>query len=176
MREKSMYEIETIYDKETLIEFQKVVDGTLRAKQLRIMRILLFVLGVCGFVLGGLWIYFGQIVPALSGFVMGAAFLAVGIFYEKYRMMGKKHDVSRNLHKVTYVFNREYYGSEDSTGVHKTAYTAIKNICESDTVFAIMIGRRQGFVLDKKRFVRGTPEQFRAFIEKKTGLSVQTLQ
>lgn len=165
-----MFEVETIYDKETLIAFQTLIDNTIRAKRKNFKRWLALALGIIGLVLGIMWVSIGQAVPAVSAFIMAAAFLAVAIFFQKYSMLGKKHEVNQDVHNIRYTFAKDGYTTHDKYGYHKSPYTAIKYICESDYCYALMLDKRRGFVLKKKGFIKGTAEEFRHFIEGKTGL------
>lgn len=52
-------------------------------------------------------------------------------------------------------------------------YQQIMASAETKDYFVLMLDRRHGQVYDKKGFSRGTPEEFRSFIHKKTGQKPQ---
>lgn len=75
--------------------------------------------------------------------------------------------------EVNAAFQDDYY-------IHRTQgaetwwnYGQIKAAAETEDYFALLLSRNQGQVYDKKGFSWGTPEEFRALIQKKTGLHVQ---
>lgn len=71
----------------------------------------------------------------------------------------------------------------DSFYVHRTQaaeswlpYREIKAVCETKEYFALLQSRNHGHIYDKNGFSWGTPEEFRAFIQQKTGLKIQKVQ
>lgn len=73
--------------------------------------------------------------------------------------------------------------SEDSCYVHRTQsgesrwpYRQIKLIAETEDYFILLLDRNHGQVYDKKGFSWGTQEEFRALLEKKTGLKIQRMR
>ena len=72
---------------------------------------------------------------------------------------------------------------KDSSYVHRTQaaeswwpYTEIRAFCESKDYFALLLGRSHGQIYDKNGFTWGTPDEFREFIQQKTGLKVQYIK
>ena len=55
-------------------------------------------------------------------------------------------------------------------------YQQIMAAAETKDYFVLMLDRRHGQVFDKKGFSCGTPEEFRDFIRKKTGLKTQLIR
>ena len=55
-------------------------------------------------------------------------------------------------------------------------YDQIKAVAETEDYFALLLGKSQGQVYDKKGFSWGTPEDFRTLIQQKTGLRVQKVR
>lgn len=72
---------------------------------------------------------------------------------------------------------------DGSCYVHRTQaaeswwpYREIQAICETEDYFALLLSRNHGQIYDKKGFSWGTPDEFREFIQKKTGLKVQKVR
>ena len=55
-------------------------------------------------------------------------------------------------------------------------YSQIKAAVETKDYFVLLLDRSHGQVYDKKGFSWGTPDEFREFIRKQTGLKVQTIK
>lgn len=55
-------------------------------------------------------------------------------------------------------------------------YDQIKAVAETEDYFALLLGKSQGQVYDKKGFSWGTQEEFRTLIQQKTGLRVQKVR
>ena len=78
--------------------------------------------------------------------------------------------------EVNAAFQEKYY-------VHRTQgaetwwnYDQIKAVAETEDYFALLLGKSQGQVYDKKGFSWGTPEDFRTLNQQKTGLRVQKVR
>ncbi len=55
-------------------------------------------------------------------------------------------------------------------------YSQIRVVVETGDYFALLLDRKHGQVYDKKGFSWGTEEEFRALIQKKTGLKIQVVR
>ena len=84
--------------------------------------------------------------------------------------------VAPGSREVNAAFQEKYY-------VHRTQgaetwwnYDQIKAVAETEDYFALLLGKSQGQVYDKKGFSWGTPEDFRTLIQQKTGLRVQKVR
>ena len=55
-------------------------------------------------------------------------------------------------------------------------YSQIRVAVETRDYFALLLDRKHGQVYDKKGFTWGTEEEFRALIQKKTGLKIQAVR
>ncbi len=72
---------------------------------------------------------------------------------------------------------------KDDHYIHRTKgsetwwnYRQIKAIGESEEYFAFVLDKNHGQIYRKDGFVWGTPEDFRAFIQKKTALKIQKVR
>lgn len=84
--------------------------------------------------------------------------------------------VAPGSREVNAAFQEKYY-------VHRTQgaetwwnYDQIRAVAETEDYFALLLGKSQGQVYDKKGFSWGTPEDFRTLIQQKTGLRVQKVR
>ncbi len=55
-------------------------------------------------------------------------------------------------------------------------YSQIERVVENRDYFALLLDRKHGQVFDKKGFSWGTEEEFKALLQKKTGLKVQYIR
>ena len=72
---------------------------------------------------------------------------------------------------------------QDNCYIHRTQagetwwnYSQIRAVAETEDYFALLLGRSQGQIYSKKGFSWGTPDEFRTFIQKKTGLKMQRVR
>ena len=84
------FEVETVYDKQTIFAFQDVLNRTLRTKRIQFARLTFLVAGSVCIIYGFLWLWAkSQVdmspVPAISSFLAGIPLLLLGLFYSKYK-------------------------------------------------------------------------------------------
>ena len=62
-----------------------------------------------------------------------------------------------------------------STEIEKVVhnYTAFAALAETDKYFVLYLNKYAGYVLTKEGFLQGKPEDFRAFIQQKTGKTIR---
>lgn len=172
------FEVETTYDKPTVQAFQRILNRTVRYKRLCAVRIITIVIGCVSIAYGCLWLWAkaamdASLVPAISGFIAGAVFLLIGIFYEAYLNKFSRHMVEKTPVTIRYSFDKHGYSTITGKQSVRSIYGILHNIYEGEGHFVLMLDRRRGFVLDKSRFLTGDPEEFRRFVEERTGKAVQ---
>ena len=173
------FEMETTYDRETLLAFQQILNQTVRTRRIRLVR-------VCSFLVAGLSMLYGLIwlitsiqtgvtwIPAISGFLMCAIFLAIGLLYEARMARLSRHLGYNTPVTVRYSFHENGYTTGKGKSAVHTPYRALRILCCRDHYDVLMLDRRRGFVVDHSRFLRGDPGAFRALLEERTGLRFQT--
>ena len=173
------FEMETTYEQPTVRAFQNILNRTVRAKRIRLVRILTFVVGCGALAYGLLWLWAAvaegvSAVPAVSGLAAGTIFLLLGIFYKKYINRSGRHMVNQQPVTIRYAFDCHGYSTLSGKNRQISPYRIIHDICSGDGYYVIMLDRRRGFVLDKSRFLSGDPEKFAPFLEERTGKPIQT--
>lgn len=173
------YEVETAYDIQTLQKLEKILNQTLRAGRIRATRIIAFIIGVFSICYGLLWLwaYFNVssnelLIPALSGFLAGGLFILLALFYDKYLQRRKRKNNSQTI-AYRYSFDKNGYTTEIGQKRMHSAYNIIKSLYSDDSCYVLMLNRRSGFLLNKSDFTSGNADNFREFIEKQTGKTIQ---
>lgn len=77
---------------------------------------------------------------------------------------------------VNAAFQDNSYVCRTQAGENWYPYSSIQAAAETEDYFVLLLDRRHGQVYDKKGFSLGTPEEFREFIRKKTGLKIQEIR
>lgn len=87
------------------------------------------------------------------------------------------HQVLPNSREVNTTFkNDSSYVVRTQAAESWYPYRQIEAICETEEYFALLLGRNHGQIYDKKGFTWGKPDEFREFIQKKTGLKIQKIR
>lgn len=74
------------------------------------------------------------------------------------------------------IFTEEGYRSETDMGSTEWKYENISVMARAGDYFVFLFGRNHGQVFDRRTLTGGTAEEFAAFLQEKTGLTVQTVK
>ena len=175
-----MYQVKTLYQKEDIKAFHKLVGGYVSKTRLMVSRYSLIIVGAAMIVIGLTSVVSAPLL-CLVCVVVGAAMLWPGIAYYDYlarkswkiwnRVQGKGKPQLYTFDESTVT---EGEGEQKITAPYSEVYAAY----ESEDHFFLFMSRRDGYIMKKSDFVEGDPAQFAAFLQEKTGRSVQkvTLQ
>lgn len=104
--------------------------------------------------------------------VPGMVFLILGLWFDK--LGSSKKAVIKNQSKVakqagtiTFTDETQNFSSEFESSSLK--YSAFEALVETENTFFLFVGRNQAVTVGKDEFSFGTPDEFRAFIQEKTG-------
>lgn len=79
--------------------------------------------------------------------------------------------------EVNAAFSQETcYTLRSQAGEEWWPYQQVRLAAETKDYFFLLLDRRRGHIFDKTGFAWGTPEEFRALIQKKTGQKVQRMR
>lgn len=169
-----LFDISTTYNKDAVLEFHEILNRTIRCKRIRTVRIVTIVVAAACFIYALLWAFVNfDIIPVLFGIVFGCAFLALSFNYEKFTNQSGRSLVTDPPITEHYVFGKDGYQSGSCGKMRKNQYGIIGAVCENENFYVVMIGHNRGFLLDKRNFKKGNPEDFHSFIEEKTGREIQ---
>ena len=172
------FEMETTYDRPTVQALQDILNTTVRARNIRLIQICSFLVAGLSLIYGVIWLgaYLQlkvTVVPAISGFLMCAIFLFVGLTHKSRMNRQGRHMVNQTPMTVRYSFHENGYTTGKGADAEHTPYRLLRFLCCSGKYDVLMLNRRRGFVIDHSRFTQGDPEKFRAFLEERTGLTFQ---
>ena len=133
----------------------------------------------------GLLMAFGLHLLLIGAFemVVGALFLISGFYLSRpqpqsctrwAKRMWKKYQASGQLY--TCRFTDDGCWINDSKSDHRYHYDALEALWEDPERFYLAIPGNRYFILRKCSFIQGTPEEFLAFWEARTGKPVQQVQ
>lgn len=89
--------------------------------------------------------------------------------------LGKKR-LLEGLKRSVVVFKEDCYSSETELGKSEFTYDKISTIAETEDYFIFVFDKLHGQVYDKAHLSGGTVEEFRRFIQDKTGKELQNLK
>ena len=124
--------------------------------------------GLLGFFIG-----LAVIVPGISGLVMCVIFLFIGLRYKSRLERQGRHMVHQTPVTIRYSFHENGYTTGKGKEAAHTPYRLLRTLCCGGNYDVLMLDRRRVFVIDHSRFLQGDPEQFRKFLEERTGLTFQ---
>ena len=183
------FETRTVTDRNLMKQMARYTCKSLRQ---RILMVLTVCVGLMLFRLYGSylnpriirWAFSSDNSNGLSSFILAWIFLLFGalfILYPLYapRIMARKY-WSRFKHLAGSVntnrFFDDYFASETQGSSSVAQYESIFEIVETKEAFGLKKDKLFGAVLPKSAFTIGSPDDFRAFIEGKTGKKVRFIR
>lgn len=175
------FEMETTYDQPTVLAFQRILNQTVRARRIRLVRICSFLVAGLSLVYALIWFAAGvqagvTLVPAVSGLLMCGVFLAIGLLYETYLIRLGRHLVNQTPVTIRYSFHESGYTTGKGKDAVHSPYRVLRSLCCDSNYDVLMLDRRHGFIIDHQHFLQGDPGRFRAFLEDHTGKIFQIAQ
>ena len=168
---------QTVYDRKALRTMARALRKTIRKKHSRRSHILGWIIVALGLLLSFL--------PGENGFVVtGKAVLTWmivaimvaaliwedrinGYFAEKRALPGTKHTAA--------AFDEEGYTTVNEAGETRWKYENIQMVAETEEYFVFVLNVNHAQAYQKRSIAGGTVEEFRVFLEKKLGKSVEQI-
>ncbi len=104
-----------------------------------------------------------------------AAILLVFCFEDKLNGYIAKKRMIKDLDKAVCTFGEESYISETNVGKSEFKYDRVQALAETADYFVFVFDFSHAQIYDKKQLKGGTLEEFRKFIEAKTGKEIQVI-
>lgn len=107
-------------------------------------------------------------------------FLLVGFVLWRYLHPAKEvrdlyqSNVIQKEQKFTFAFYPKHLRISNMTQYQTVKYSKLYRIYETPTFFYLYIDRSHSYLLDKNKFLIGTPEEFKLFIKKKCHFKFRT--
>lgn len=168
---------ETTYDQKALTAMARTLRLTLRKKRSRRSHIFGFILMIICVLLvipGGENYEFGmnKVITALVALVL----LVVLIFEDRINGYVARKRMLAGTDRSVAVFTEEGYTSEVEVGKSEWSYERMQLIAETRDYFVFVFSQSHAQVYDKAHLSGGTAEEFREFIARKTGKSVEYIK
>ena len=117
-----------------------------------------------------------QIPVGVWSYVVLAAMLALLLTEDRLNAwVSMRQLLPGSAHSVT-VFTPDEYSVATDTTETVYHYANITSLCEAEGYFIFFLGTRHGQMFDKRGFQSGTADEFRAFIEAKTGMHFRKIK
>ena len=176
LRGDGMFIIQTQIDQKAMIALAKIRRKTLRrGRSAPVRRLAWFVVAVelilaWLFVRAGGWSW-------LTNVLMAGIMLACILGEDRVNGMLALRQVLPSGRQVNTTFKNDSCYIQRTQGAETWwNYSQIRAIGETSEYFALLLGKGHDQIYDKKGFSWGNPEEFGAFIQRKTGLKIQHIK
>lgn len=172
------FKIETTYNQKALTAMAKGLRKTIRKKRSKRSHIFGWIVVMLALLLSlipgenGFEITFKTIVTWLTG----ALIIVVMIWEDALNGYIARKRMLPGTEKVTARFDDNGYYSEAEFAKSEWKYEKIQRIAETKKYFVFVFNQSHAQVYSKKRLTGGSVEEFRGFIEAKTGKSVEQIK
>ena len=164
-----LFSFETDYDMNTFISMARALRMTIRKKHSK--RSHIFGWGVV--VLGIAFTFLGD-VRVLHITAIAAIALAL-LFEDRLNARIAMKHMLKGMEKVRSDFYEDRYVSATDIGTTEWHYDKIKAIAEDKDYFIFLFSESHTQAYDKRKMSGGSQDDFRGFIEEKTGLTMQRI-
>ena len=172
--ESMEFRTETSYDRQALTAMAKAVRKTIRKKKSRRSHVFALVIIILNGLLtgialstGGPWGGRNTISLLLTGLL-----LLIMLGEDRLNAAVARKRLLTGTEKATCIFSEEGYASQTAAGNSQWNYQNIAQICETERYMIFVFPPEHGQVFDKSTLAGGTIEEFRNFLEEKTGKKI----
>lgn len=161
--------IKSVYQKEDVVEFQRVVGLTVQKGKNLISRITFFFLGALFLIAGcSVAVQGGGGAWAIGGIVAGIVLFIPGVYFHKYLAWStwRRWNRSNGGKEISYTFDDEGIEERMVGNTFRTRYNEVYACFENAKYFFLFLSKREGYIMKKSDFVEGRPEKFKAALEK----------
>ena len=168
--------VKSVYQKQDVVEFQRVVGNTVQRTKNLLSRVTFFFLGALFLVTGcSLAVNGSGTAWALGGIVAGIVLCIPGVYYHKYLAVStwRRWQRANGNKEISYSFDEDGVVESMVGNTYRTRYNEVYACFENSGYFFLFLSKREGYILKKSDFVEGRPEKFKAALEKWCGGRIQ---
>ena len=161
----------TTYDRRALSALARALRKTIRRTRSRLLRVWCWVLLVLGLL--SAWVSWGEWgAVALNGAV-AVLMLAVLLGEDAINAFFARRNALPGMEVCTVRFLEEHYETQIAGAATQWQYSKLLRLAENDRYLVLILGKNHGQLCDKEELTGAAPEELRAFLEQKTGLTVE---
>ena len=112
----------------------------------------------------------------ISAIIIILAVVLIGIYREKEQKNVTKRELNsskiKNSEDIEYCFYNKYFTTKVNENKQKVRYYKIYKVYSDNKNFYLYLDKTHAFILNKKGFTKGTPDEFNKFILKKNRLRI----
>lgn len=168
------FQVHTIYDSATVRELQDLINGAGKERRKKTVRRNVLALGVvclAGAAVSA--VAAGNDVLAIVLLLAGILLLSIGAVFPAYLTVRQDREDRKNgkrqAQESDVCFSEDGFLIRNRRGERNYTYQSCLQLLEGPRHFVIMLGDTRAVALDKDGFLAGDPEEFRAFLEERTG-------
>ena len=166
---KPLFSFETDYDIHAFIAMARALRMTVRkkhSKRSQIFGLGVAALGVSSIILWG---------PKLLTIAAIAVIILALLFEDRLNAWFAMKRMLKGMEKARSDFYEDRYRSATDIGTTEWHYDKIKGIAEDNGYFIFLFSESHTQAYDKRKMSGGSQDDFRGFIEEKTGLTMQRI-
>ena len=161
----------TTYDRRALSALARALRKTVRRTRSRLLRVWCWVLLVLSLL--SAWVSWGEWgTVALNGAV-AVLMLAVLLGEDAINAFFARRNALPGMEVCTVRFLEEHYETKIAGAATQWQYSKLLRLAENDRYLVLILGKNHGQLCDKEELTGADPEELRAFLEQKSGLTVE---
>ena len=161
----------TCYDRKALTAMSRAVRKTIRKKSSRLLHIYSWV--VIALCLLSIWVSWGDPWYVALDSAVILLLLLVQLKEDALNAFFARRNALPGMEVCTVRFLEEHYETKIAGAATQWQYSKLLRLAENDRYLVLILGKNHGQLCDKEGVTGAAPEELRAFLEKKTGLTVE---
>ena len=169
------FTFDTVYNQQAMTAIARALRRTIRKKHSRRMHIFGWIVIALVLVLslpsgGEAWAFSPRM---LVSWLAALAILIVLLFEDNINGAAARRRILAGSGRAFSTFREDGFCSKTQVGTTEWQYKSIRQLAETPDYFIFIFDQSHGQAYDKHTLSGGTADEFRRFIEEKTGLTVQ---
>lgn len=172
------FTFETVYDQRTMTAMARALRKTIRRKRSRRSHVFGWIVIALVLVLslpsgGEVWTFSPRM---LVNWLAALAIFIVLLFEDRINGAVARKRILAGTDRALSTFREDGFCSETGVGKTEWHYQSITQLAETPDYFVFVFDQSHGQAYDKRTLTGGTADEFRSFIESKTGKPVQQVR
>ena len=160
----------TVYDKQALLTLNRLEARGPQKWGILAQRVLVALVGIAVFPYGMARMQRGQ--NGGIPLVVGVLCLALAVFHTRVNTWVAKRGMTRGEETNDFLFDETFFFEQNRVGKMSHRYVEICALYRYQGYFFLVTDKKHSIILKESGFTEGTSEEFRAFIEEKTGKKI----
>ena len=161
-------------DRAAFLSFYSLKSKAVERRYTMVKRVLIALAGMAALPYGVLRAQSGKNggIPIL----VGALCIVLALFHDQINSWSAKRSMVKGAEEIDYLFSEDSFFERSRAGKMTHSYAAVRDFYLHRGYFVLFLDQDQSCIVDEGGFGKGSAEEFRSFVEEKTGKKLKYIQ